>query len=89
MDKLLSPGEDLLVNLLFKSYLAVHKICVRIVDALKCGANMSYFKEALKLRGLPGGWMRAPQLDIDAQEVANLKAELTAICKDGGFALEV
>ena len=31
----------------------IQKTCVKLVDALRGGSNMSYFKEALKMRGIP------------------------------------
>ncbi|MDF2661934.1 MAG: dihydrodipicolinate synthase family protein, partial [Paenibacillus sp.] len=40
------------------------------------GSNMSYFKEALKLRGIDAGYMRAPQLDLPEDEIAELKRKL-------------
>lgn len=63
------------------------RICIRFCDALKCGKNMSYFKEALKLRGLVQGHMRLPQLSIDNKEILRLKGELEAICKTAGIPL--
>ncbi|WP_394138368.1 dihydrodipicolinate synthase family protein [Cytobacillus oceanisediminis] len=51
-------------------------------EALKCGSNMSYFKEALKLRGLNAGFMRAPQLDLTESEIKELQAELSNISSE-------
>lgn len=67
----------------------LQKICVKFGDALKCGSNMSYFKEALKMRGIEGGLMRKPQLDLEAAEVADLKAKLEALCEESGISLTV
>lgn len=67
----------------------LQKICVKFCDALKCGSNMSYFKEALKLRGISAGYMRKPQLDIGKAEVGNLKAALGGICAEAGIELSV
>lgn len=64
-------------------------VCVKLCDALKCGSNMSYFKEGLKLRGLNGGFMRKPQLDIEQSAVLALKEELTAICEKTGYSLKL
>lgn len=61
----------------------------RITDILKGGSNMSYFKEALTLRGLQGGHMRKPQLDIGPSEVARLAGELESFCADNGISLKV
>lgn len=65
----------------------LQRICVKFVDALKGGANMSYFKEALTLRGLTGGHMRAPQLDISVEEIMRMKVQLEQLCKQAGIAL--
>lgn len=43
-----------------------------IIQILKAGANMSYFKQALNDRGIEAGSVKAPQQDIDATEIANL-----------------
>lgn len=59
----------------------LQKICIRFCDLLRCGSNMSYFKEALKLRGLPGGHMRAPQLDLAEKDIQELQKELIQLCK--------
>lgn len=62
--------------------------CARITDILKGGSNMSYFKEALTIRGMQGGHMRKPQLDIEAGEVAWLQQELERFCADTNIALK-
>ncbi len=67
----------------------LQKVCVRFVDALKGGCNMSYFKEGLKLRGIDAGHMRRPQLDIQDSKKEKLKAELEEICSDAGIEMEV
>lgn len=66
----------------------IQKTCVKLVDVLHGGANMSYFKEALKMRGIAGGLMRHPQLDLPAEEIADLEKKLTAICEEGGLSLK-
>jgi 4-hydroxy-tetrahydrodipicolinate synthase len=48
-------------------------------ETLKNGTNMSYFKEALKLRGVDAGYMRAPQLDITQEEIQELQSKLEKI----------
>lgn len=65
------------------------KFCVKFCDALKCGSNMSYFKEGLKMRGIPAGHMRKPQLDIDDTEIMILKEKLEQICREAGISLIV
>lgn len=66
----------------------IQKTCVKLVDALHGGANMSYFKEALKMRGIPAGHMRKPQLDLPAEEIVDLEKKLVAICEEGGLSLK-
>jgi len=60
----------------------------RITDILKGGNNMSYFKEALKMRGINGGHMKKPQLDITAEEIERLQLEIKTFCADSGIALK-
>ena len=50
---------------------------------------MSWFKEALRLRGLPAGGMRAPQLDLPEEEKAVLIQKLEALCGIAGIPLEI
>ena len=64
-------------------------ICVDFCDLLRCGSNMSWFKEALRLRGLPVGGMRAPQLDLPEEETKILFHELKALCEKSGIPLEL
>ncbi|WP_080872445.1 dihydrodipicolinate synthase family protein [Oceanobacillus timonensis] len=47
--------------------------------ALKGGANMSYFKEALKHRGVEAGAMKKPQLDLDQKAIDSLTDELKSL----------
>lgn len=65
----------------------IQKICVKFCDTLKCGSNMSYFKEGLKMRGIHAGYMRKPQLDIGEEEIAGLKEQLELICQEAGISL--
>ena len=67
----------------------IQKANVKFVDALRGGSNMSYFKEALKMRGINAGFMRAPQLDLPEEEVAALRAQLLPICEEAGINLEL
>ena len=50
---------------------------------------MAYFKAALTLRGLDGGHMRAPQLDLLPEDVKALKADMEAYCKKYGYKLSI
>lgn len=52
-----------------------------ICKELLAGANMSYFKEALKYRGIDGGYVKAPQLNIEGEELQNLHQKLEEILK--------
>lgn len=67
----------------------LQKVCVQFCDILKRGSNMSYFKEALKLRGLKSGFMRKPQLDLEDAEVTMLSAELLKLCQAAGIELKL
>ncbi|MDI4645191.1 dihydrodipicolinate synthase family protein [Cohnella hashimotonis] len=62
---------------------ALQRIAIRYCEALKSGSNMSYFKEALKLRGIDVGFMRAPQLDLPAGEVQELQRQLSELPQFG------
>lgn len=44
-----------------------------LVKLMKAGADMSIFKNVLTMRGVEGGHMRKPLLDLPAEEVAKLK----------------
>ena len=66
----------------------IQKTCVKLVDVLRGGSNMSYFKEALKMRGIAAGHMRRPQLDLPAEEIEQLRRDLTRICAEGGISME-
>ncbi|MDF2662458.1 MAG: dihydrodipicolinate synthase family protein [Paenibacillus sp.] len=54
----------------------LQRIAIQYCETLKSGSNMSYFKEALKLRGIDAGYMRAPQLDLPEEDIADLKRKL-------------
>lgn len=51
-------------------------IAAKVARVLLGGANMAYYKEALRRRGIDAGHMRAPQLDLTAEERAELAAAL-------------
>lgn len=48
----------------------------KIINILKAGSNMSYFKKALDHRGIHAGSVRAPQQDIGSNIVEKLIEEL-------------
>ncbi|MCD7735754.1 MAG: dihydrodipicolinate synthase family protein [Lachnospiraceae bacterium] len=68
---------------------AWNRVCVRFVDALRAGSNMSFFKEALTARGLCGGKMRAPQLDLTDEERDGMISELKTICEESGISFSL
>ena len=43
---------------------------------MKSGADMGIFKAVLQFRGLAGGHMRAPLMDLDEDEKAALQAQI-------------
>lgn len=47
----------------------LQKLATYAAETIKCGSNMSYFKEGLKIRGIDMGTMRKPLLDISPQEL--------------------
>ena len=50
---------------------------------------MSYFKEALKIRGIDVGGMRSPQLDLERQQTEALEKRLEILCNDAGIPLKL
>mgnify|MGYP000845813293 FL=1 len=50
----------------------------KLAMIMKCGANMSIFKNILTMRGIRGGYMRRPLLDLTAEQVAELKKEVAS-----------
>ena len=72
----------------FEAAQEAQKAAVEIVDILKAGSNMSYFKKALEMRGIPVGGMRAPQMDISDEETAVLKDKLEKYCEKYGYQMK-
>lgn len=58
---------------------ACQRVATAYCEALRSGSNMSYFKEALGLRGIDAGVMRAPQLDLEPDAIRQLAADLAAL----------
>lgn len=48
----------------------------QIAEILKSGANMAYFKTGLEFRGMTGGHMRKPLLDLSKEEKSQLIPKL-------------
>ncbi|XEC97724.1 dihydrodipicolinate synthase family protein [Paenibacillus tarimensis] len=65
----------------------MQKIAVQYCEALRNGSNMAFFKEALKWRGIDAGHMRAPQLDLTAEEVNTLQTKLSELDQNMGMVL--
>ncbi len=57
----------------------LQRLCVAYVRILRAGSNMAYFKAAMDYRGLRGGHMRAPQLNLTPAEKEAFLAELKAM----------
>lgn len=58
------------------------KTANEICEILQSGADMGIFKAVLDFRGLTGGHMRKPLLDLDEQERAELKAKISPYIPD-------
>ncbi|WP_413734763.1 dihydrodipicolinate synthase family protein [Sodalis sp. RH21] len=61
------------------------RIANKFCELLRNGSNMSYFKEGLKYRGIDAGVMRAPQLDLPADEITILRNKLEQLQGESGF----
>ena len=55
---------------------AEQKIANEICEIVKSGADMGIFKAVLDFRGLKGGHMRKPLLDLDEEERAALYKQI-------------
>ena len=64
------------------------KVASDISDALKGGGSIGHYKAALDLRGLTGGHMRRPSLDITQAEKAELQQQLESICASSGISMK-
>lgn len=51
-------------------------------ELLRNGSNMSYYKEALRFRGIDVGYMKPPQLDLPAEEIRAMRAGLAEINRE-------
>jgi len=49
----------------------------KLTKVLRSGADMSVFKNVLTMRGIRGGHMKAPLLDLEPEEVEALRLQLT------------
>jgi len=47
-----------------------------LVWLMKSGADMSIFKNILTMRGVPGGHMRRPLLDLSGEALLKLRADV-------------
>lgn len=64
------------------------KIAAEFVDAMH-GDTISYFKEALRIRGLDVGYMRPPLLSLTQEEATRLQRDLEGLCDKYGIALKI
>lgn len=71
-----------------ESALYYSRLASLFVDALD-GDNISYFKEASKLRGLDLGGMRPPLLSMEREKAEQLKIKLEELCQLGQIPLRV
>jgi len=60
----------------------LQRIAIKYCEALRNGSNMSYFKEALRLRGIDVGYMKAPQLDLTGDEIRDLEETLNRLNRE-------
>lgn len=51
----------------------------RMVDVLRAGSNLAYFKAALSIQGIDMGHMRAPLLDLTQKELRAFKEEFLQV----------
>lgn len=58
-------------------------------ELLRNGSNMSYYKEALRLRGIDVGYMMPPQLDLPAEEIREVQAALAEINHEAEQLLQI
>ena len=59
-----------------KTALQEQKVANEICEIMKSGADMGIFKAVLQFRGMTGGHMRAPLVDLDEEEKADLYAQI-------------
>lgn len=71
-----------------KSALYYSRLASLFVDILD-GDNISYFKEASRLRGLDLGGMRPPLLSMDEEKAAQLKIKLERLCELNGIPFRI
>lgn len=61
------------------------RVCTDVSKVLRGGKNVAYFKNGLRYRGLTGGHMRAPQMDLSTDAAAEQFAQLDDLCKKYGM----
>ena len=61
------------------------RLCTAVSKVLRGGKNVAYFKNALRYRGLSGGHMRVPQLDLTEEEALKQFQQLDALCGKWGL----
>lgn len=66
----------------------LQKGCVEIIDILRRGTNMAYFKSALSFRGIDAGGMRKPQMNLTDEEAAAFEKEIHDYCEKYSITLK-
>ncbi|WP_208587737.1 dihydrodipicolinate synthase family protein [Gracilibacillus suaedae] len=54
----------------------IQHVADEIIHILRGGANMSYFKKALELRGIQAGSVKAPHMDIISNDISALETAI-------------
>lgn len=81
-------GYNAYMNGDIESALYYSRLASLFVNALD-GDNISYFKEASRLRGFNLGGMRPPLLNMDKEKAGQLKIKLKQLCNLGNFTLNI
>lgn len=71
-----------------KTALCQAKIAAQFVDAMQ-NDNVAYFKAGLAIRGFDIGTMRHPLLEINAEEMKELRRKLESIAKENNISISL
>ena len=64
------------------------KVAAAIIDALQ-NDSIAYFKAGLKIRGFDIGTMRKPLLELDNEQMKELKSQIEEICNKNNITLKL